>query len=96
MKLDYLLDEYPGDEKWLEFVNYFVEEWESHPNKIALLSKVNDPDISAVISFIVGGDSINWLESEIPALGGRTPICVLTKFPNGNIIIRSLLMRMPI
>jgi hypothetical protein len=93
--IKYLLDEYPGNEAWSNFVACFLVEWQSFEKKEKLVSRL-DEDIAIVLSYFVGDNWLSWLESKVPALDGATPAEVMAKYPDGKTAIRSLLMRMPV
>lgn len=93
--LEHLIAEYPGDERWNAFVESCGVGWDQYDGKTALMSKLQDEDIAVVLNHILGNNALDWLQSQVPALNGMTPLDVLANGHKGKIVIRSLLMRMP-
>ncbi len=53
---------------------------------------VADGDVRAVAGAVAGEA---WLQYKVPALDHRRPQDVLREHPDGQLIVRSVLMRMP-
>jgi uncharacterized protein (DUF2384 family) len=92
--IDILRKEYPGDANWARFVAV-------HRSSRALakpwreLVRLTTEDIALVLAARVGNGAAAWLESPAPVLDGQTPIDVLRNEPDGERVIRHLLMRLP-
>lgn len=83
-----MYNSYSGDDFWKKYTktlnNFDSKGMEGVPR-----------DIYAVATELIGKKYVtDWFNKEIPALGFMTPIDVIDKFDEGEIIIRSLLMRM--
>ena len=80
MPIEILVAEYPGDSVWTHF---------------AKTIGATDDKILSVANALLGAGSAGWLQSPVPALDGKSPQEVLDHFPDGRLIVRSLIMRMP-
>ncbi|WP_156420671.1 MULTISPECIES: antitoxin Xre/MbcA/ParS toxin-binding domain-containing protein [unclassified Sphingopyxis] len=78
MSFEVLVAEYPGDGAWSQF---------------AQAVGAADDKIPSVTYAVLGDRSLSWLEAPVPALDGKSPREVLNERPNGELIIRSLVMR---
>jgi uncharacterized protein (DUF2384 family) len=80
MPTDTLADEYPGDDAWKQFAHSVG---------------ATDEQIASVANAIMGSEATRWLETQMPALGGKSPREVLVHSPHGTDVIRALIMRVP-
>lgn len=93
--IDVLRNEYPGDEAWHRFVMVFRPHWVTWQDKDSYLAKFGDEEIAVVLTASMGTYSIDWFDKPCGALGKRTPADVARNEVLGNVILRTLLMRMP-
>ncbi|WP_371876389.1 antitoxin Xre/MbcA/ParS toxin-binding domain-containing protein [Pseudoduganella chitinolytica] len=93
---EFLRDEYPGDLAWQSFLEAFDSEWSRWPEKELYQSRLFNSEFAAVLTSIFGIHSVDWLIQPCAALGNRSPIDVLENESDGDKIIRSLIMRIPI
>ena len=89
MSIDILIAEYPGDLAWQRFVDVFPHQ----PGRPRL--GLQDEGIERVLAGDMGENGSRWLEYPVPALEHRTPSDVLANHPQGQLAVRSVLMRMP-
>lgn len=91
-ELEGLYQGYRGDEAWEKFVNNFPEA----PDADFLEFGIPGDIVKTLISKVGPvNHSKKWLVSNIPALDYCKPIDILRDYDNGEIVIRSVLMRMP-
>lgn len=90
-----LKNEYPGDDSWFNYVSVFSKNWNNYLHESQDLSLLADKQLAAIISTKMGKNANIWFFSPCPALESRTPKEVLENEPSGNLILRTLLMRMP-
>jgi len=94
--LDHLADAYGGDESWGSFVEVFRPEWNRLPDdEKAILANVMGEDFAIILSWVVPGHEIEWWRSPVPALNGYIPARVHSEHPQGKMIMRALMMRLP-
>ncbi len=87
-----LLNEYPGDDAWDQFVSTFPEIYIDFIDQIPI-----DADILKVLYWKKGNNAdrvLNWLGKPIPALDGNTVFDIL-KMQEGKTVLRTAIMRMP-
>lgn len=89
-RLSILYEEYPGDDAWSEYVSSFPE------IDCSIFSNLNiDDDIAKAVVWHAGSKfAVKWLTKKIPSLDYQRPIDVM-ELQEGNVILRSVLMRMP-
>lgn len=81
--------------KWIKFSDLFKDEWDDCSFKMELLDSVaQDERIAWVVYGSFLGDSLEWMNREIPDLNGRKPIEVI-KTDLGKSKIKSTLMSLP-
>jgi hypothetical protein len=80
MTVSVLLAEYPGDLAWRRFASAYGS---------------TSDEIHSVAAAVLGARSAIWFKTGIPALGGLSPSEVLNDNPDGESILRTVIMRMP-
>lgn len=86
---------YPGDDSWRDFVSLFKSEWKNCSFKNELLVRIGGAeDMAMVIYGTLQDSSMKWIESEIPALEGVSPILCLNS-DDGIKRLRTCLHRFP-
>jgi hypothetical protein len=90
-----LHDEYPGDEKWQEFVDVFRRDWSEMKERDLYIQELGDEEVAIVLTSAMGEKSVRWFSQPCGALEKRSPVDVFKNEKSGLLIIRSLLMRMP-
>jgi hypothetical protein len=93
--LDVLITEYPGDVAWRNFVAVFQPAWATRTDKDKFVSVIGNTDLAIVLAATLNGQAASWFERPIGALKGRSPQEVLVEYPNGELVLRTLVMRMP-
>lgn len=91
-RLSILVEEYPGNLAWNNFVSSF-------PDLDAdLLTKIPIENDCAKVIYWKKGNKLDevkkWLAKPIPALDGKTPLEILS-LEHGKTILRTAIMRMP-
>jgi len=87
-----LLNEYPGDDAWEQFVSTFPEVYIDYIDQNSI-----DVDILKVLYWKKGNNAervLSWLGKPIPALDGNTVFDIM-KMQEGRTILRTAIMRMP-
>jgi hypothetical protein len=87
-----LLNEYPGDDAWEQFVSNFPEVCIDHIDQNSI-----DADILKVLYWKKGRNAervLRWLGKPIPALDGNTVFNIM-EMQEGRTILRTAIMRMP-
>jgi len=80
---------------WIKFSNLFKDEWDDCSFKMELLDSVDqDERIAWVVYGSFLGDSLGWMNREVPDLDGKKPIEAI-KTESGKSKIKSTLMSMP-
>lgn len=92
--LQILRDEYPGEEAWKNYVDAFREEWDARQDQALLLAKFPE-DLAIPLAWHFGDRAWDWYTHAIPALGNRTPRSV-HRGADGDVILRSAIMRIPV
>ncbi|MFC4690935.1 hypothetical protein ACFO5T_10890 [Dokdonia genika] len=66
---------YKGDDSWNKYSSIFGEDWTDSDFQKELLVLVNNQiDLAKVIYYHNTENSINWLNSKVPALNYLTPL----------------------
>ena len=94
--LDILVDEFPGEEAWLSFVEVFKPAWENLMDKDHFVHEIGDEDIAIVLSARMGDDAITWVRKPIEALDQKSVLQSLAAGSFGETAVKKLIMRMPI
>lgn len=95
--IETLLDEYPGDEAWVNFAAVFKPDF-ADDRPILLRALIpDDPELADTVVGIFGEDEANaWINRPIGVLDGQSPAHILSTHPDGCRIVRHALMRMPV
>lgn len=93
--IDILIDEFPGNDQWLQFVDVFREAWEHVSDQRRFAKAIGNEEIAIVLNARMGKDAIAWVKQTIGALGNRSAQDVLRHHPAGEIAVKGLIMRMP-
>jgi hypothetical protein len=94
-KLAIMRDEYPGDDAWKRFVDFFRSAWLARADRDSLSSTIGDEEFAIVLSVSMGERAVAWFQTPVPAFDGRSASDILRHEPSGQKIIRTVLMRMP-
>jgi len=94
-EVEVLIDEFPGDEAWLSFVQVFRPVWENVSDKERLVREIGNEDIAIVLNATMGHDAIEWIKQPIGALDQQSVLQVLKNSSHGEMAVKSLIMRMP-
>lgn len=94
-KLSIMRDEYPGDEAWERFVEFFRKGWLTCSDRDSLSSAIGDEEFAIVLYASMGERALAWFNTPIPALDGRSASDIMNRKLSGQKIIRTVLMRMP-
>lgn len=87
---------YPGDGPWKSFVGVWRDDWSACTFKEQLLYVLSGKeDLAIVIYGLCGNGSLRWVNENVPALDGITPLqCLLSiEFLKR---LRTCLMRFPV
>ena len=85
---------YKGDAAWRDFAAAVENEIGICPLKESIEKSIPDSDLANVICFLVGSHSLEWINKQIPALDGMTPVeCMNSEA--GIRRLKAALMRMP-
>ncbi len=93
--IDILIDEFPGNNQWLQFVDVFREAWKQVSDQPRFAREIGNEEIAIVLNARMGHDAIAWMKQPIGALGNRSAQAVLRDHPSGEIAVKGLIMRMP-
>lgn len=93
--IDILRDEYPGDDAWSRLVDVYRPNWQAAGYSFSSFAELGDDEVAIVLSATLGSDAIPWFFRPCGALGRKTPSEVLKSEPQGLVVLRTLLMRMP-
>ena len=85
---------YKGDTAWNDYAKAVKDEVGICPLRHDIEKFIPDSDIANVICFLVGSNSLAWINQSIPALGGMTPLECM-KSQKGVQRLKTMLMRMP-
>ena len=91
--IDVLRDEYPGDVAWAKYVEAVCKGSDS-PRQFAVLENI-DAETARVVTASFGERASEWWISPVRALDNLAPSEVYHRAPQGGMILRSLLMRLP-
>ena len=91
-EIEILARDYPGDDAWQRFVSAYDSPQREDLPKLSL-----DIDILQVTTNYFGNSqkAENWLQKELPPLGGASVVEVFGDEVSGRNIVRHLLMRLP-
>ena len=93
--IDILIDEFPGNDEWLQFVEVFRPSWEHVSDQQWLSKEIGNEEIAIVLNARMGNDAVAWMKQPIGALGNRSARDVLQNHSSGELAVKGLIMRMP-
>lgn len=93
--LEVLVEEFPGDKAWSDFLAAFKPSWENAQDKELFVQEIGNEDIAVVLHAMLGCDAISWMKQPIGALDGQSAHQVLRTHSAGEMVVKSLMMRMP-
>lgn len=91
-----LAEHFPGEDAWRNFVVALASAWSECDFQARLLKELDGQrDIAIVAYALLGEDSLEWVDRQIPALGDCSPRNCLES-ERGLLRLKSALMRMPV
>jgi hypothetical protein len=87
------VDEYPGDENWDRFVDFYRKGWEHAEEKAELISAYEDENLAIAVWGVFGKYALSWKDMKVDSLRGKTPGDILGKHPFYSKILRTIIMR---
>jgi len=93
--IDILKNEYPGDSAWQNFYDVFKDGWNSVKNQAEYLREIPDEKIATVLAVKMGERGLSWFFSPSNALDGNTPSQIMSTGQQGEMAIKTLIMRLP-
>jgi uncharacterized protein (DUF2384 family) len=94
--IDVLIQEFPGEDQWLEYVEVFRKVSNTLSDQSRLVGEVGNEEIAIVLNARMGQDAYTWIKQPIGALDNRSVQDVLSSHPYGEIAVKGLIMRTPI
>ncbi len=93
--IEVLVDEFPGNDEWLRFVQVFRPSWQHVCDQRWLSEEIGNEEIAIVLNAQMGNDALAWMKQPIGALGNRSAHDILHNHSSGELAIKALIMRMP-
>lgn len=84
----------PTQNNWDDYAEIFLSDFDNSQENKELENSVGDKKLAAVIKFHLGSRYREWLHTNIPALGGKTP-CECLASEDGIKQLRKMLMKIP-
>ena len=95
-EFDVMIEEYPGDTRWQEFVAVFRSEWDAQTDskKAFFRSTIGDDETAIVLASKMGDQALDWWSKPWGVLRQRSAVDIMKNERHGLKIIKSVLMRM--